>query len=51
MIFSFPESLNERKERKMMSDYSHNPLLDSGIFVPDVEAHAWEDGRISVRLI
>ena len=30
----------------MSLDYAHNPLLDSHIFVPDVEAHAWGDGRI-----
>ncbi len=30
----------------MNLDYAHNPLLDSHIFVPDVEAHAWGDGRI-----
>ena len=23
-----------------------NPLLDDNIFVPDAEAHVWEDGRI-----
>ena len=23
-----------------------NPLLPSGIYVPDAEAHVWEDGRI-----
>ena len=30
----------------MSLDYPHNPLLDSHIFIPDVEAHAWGDGRI-----
>ena len=30
----------------MNPTYAHNPLLDSRIFVPDVEAHVWEDGRI-----
>ena len=30
----------------MNPTYAHNPLLDSHIFVPDVEAHVWEDGRI-----
>ena len=25
-----------------------NPLLNSNIFVPDGEAHVWEDGRIYV---
>ena len=30
----------------MSLDYAHNPLLDSRSFVPDVEAHAWGDGRI-----
>ncbi len=30
----------------MSLDYAHNPLLDSHIFVPDVEAHAWRDGRM-----
>ena len=24
----------------------HNPLLDENVFVPDVEAHVWDDGRI-----
>ena len=26
--------------------FAHNPLLPEHIFVPDVEAHAWGDGRI-----
>lgn len=26
--------------------YAHNPILPEHIFVPDVEAHAWGDGRI-----
>lgn len=26
--------------------YAHNPLLDDDVFVPDVEAHVWGDGRI-----
>ena len=26
--------------------YAPNPLLDSHTFIPDVEAHAWGDGRI-----
>lgn len=26
--------------------YAHNPILPDHIFVPDVEAHVWEDGRI-----
>ncbi|MBP3917904.1 MAG: family 43 glycosylhydrolase [Clostridia bacterium] len=30
----------------MNHQYAHNPLLDSHIFIPDVEAHVWEDGRI-----
>ena len=30
----------------MSLEYQHNPILDSHIFVPDVEAHAWGDGRI-----
>ena len=30
----------------MSLDYAHNPILDSHIFIPDVEAHAWGDGRI-----
>lgn len=30
----------------MNQNYAHNPLLDSHTFVPDVEAHAWGDGRI-----
>lgn len=30
----------------MNMTYPHNPLLDSRIFIPDVEAHAWGDGRI-----
>ncbi len=29
-----------------MSKYAPNPLLDSKTFIPDAEAHAWEDGRI-----
>ena len=29
-----------------MNEYPHNPLLDNRTFVPDVEAHAWGDGRI-----
>lgn len=24
----------------------HNPLLDENVFVPDTEAHVWDDGRI-----
>lgn len=30
----------------MSLDYAHNPMLDNHIFVPDVEAHAWGDGRM-----
>ena len=30
----------------MNLEYAHNPILDSHIFIPDVEAHAWGDGRI-----
>ena len=30
----------------MNLNYAHNPILDSHIFVPDVEAHAWGDGRM-----
>ena len=30
----------------MSIDYPHNPLLESHIFIPDVEAHAWGDGRM-----
>lgn len=30
----------------MSLDFAHNPLLDRRIFVPDVEAHVWGDGRI-----
>ena len=30
----------------MSLDYAHNPILDNHIFIPDVEAHAWGDGRI-----
>ena len=26
--------------------FAHNPVLDNHIFIPDVEAHAWGDGRI-----
>ena len=26
--------------------YAHNPILDSRIFIPDAEAHAWGDGRM-----
>ncbi len=29
-----------------MPHYAPNPLLDSRTFIPDVEAHAWGDGRI-----
>ncbi|MBQ7378878.1 MAG: family 43 glycosylhydrolase [Clostridia bacterium] len=27
-------------------NFAHNPILSPEIFVPDVEAHVWEDGRI-----
>lgn len=27
-------------------NFAHNPILPEHIFVPDVEAHAWGDGRI-----
>ena len=27
-------------------EFAHNPILDNHIFIPDVEAHAWGDGRI-----
>ena len=27
-------------------NFAHNPILPEHIFVPDVEAHAWEDGRM-----
>lgn len=30
----------------MYQNYPHNPILDSHIFIPDVEAHVWEDGRM-----
>lgn len=30
----------------MKMNYAHNPILDNHIFIPDVEAHAWGDGRI-----
>lgn len=29
-----------------MQAYPHNPLLDSQTFIPDVEAHTWNDGRL-----
>lgn len=29
-----------------MKNYSHNPILPNDTFVPDAEAHVWEDGRI-----
>lgn len=29
-----------------MKKYPSNPLLPNDIYVPDVEAHVWEDGRI-----
>lgn len=29
-----------------MSTYPHNPILPNDTFVPDAEAHVWEDGRI-----
>ena len=30
----------------MSIEFAHNPILAPDIFVPDVEAHVWEDGRI-----
>ena len=30
----------------MKNQKMKNPTLYSDIFVPDVEAHVWEDGRI-----
>lgn len=30
----------------MYRQYLHNPILDSHFFIPDVEAHVWEDGRM-----
>ena len=30
----------------MKTPYAHNPILPNDTFVPDVEAHVWEDGRI-----
>ncbi len=30
----------------MYTQYPHNPILDSHLFIPDVEAHVWEDGRM-----
>ncbi len=30
----------------MNYNYPHNPILANDIFVPDAEAHVWEDGRI-----
>ncbi len=30
----------------MSLDFAHNPILDSHIFIPDVEAHAWGHGRM-----
>ncbi len=30
----------------MSLNFAHNPILAPEIFVPDVEAHVWEDGRI-----
>ncbi len=29
-----------------MKHYAHNPILNNDTFIPDVEAHVWEDGRI-----
>lgn len=29
-----------------MKKYPSNPLLPNDIYVPDVEAHVWKDGRI-----
>ena len=26
--------------------YAHNPLLPADLFIPDVEAHVWQDGRV-----
>ncbi len=31
---------------KRFREVFHNPLLPEDVFVPDVEAHVWEDGRI-----
>ncbi len=30
----------------MSNQFAHNPILAPDVFVPDVEAHVWEDGRI-----
>ena len=30
----------------MNMNYAHNPILPADCFIPDVEAHAWGDGRI-----
>lgn len=30
----------------MFSQHPHNPILDSHYFIPDVEAHVWDDGRM-----
>ena len=30
----------------MNLNYAHNPILPADLFIPDVEAHVWEDGRI-----
>ena len=27
-------------------NFAHNPILPADHFIPDVEAHAWEDGRL-----
>ena len=27
-------------------NFAHNPILAPDIFIPDVEAHVWEDGRM-----
>lgn len=33
-------------EKPMKNTYAHNPILNNDTFIPDVEAHVWEDGRI-----
>ena len=30
----------------MKLNFAHNPILPADQFIPDVEAHAWEDGRL-----
>lgn len=33
---------------RMDNPYLHNPIMPLDVFIPDVEARQWEDGRIYV---